>query len=407
MRTTNGQGDDVSGSAPERLPAVSVVMPVLEEERHLRAAVGRVLAQEYPGEVEVVLAVGPSKDRTQEVAEALAGEDPRVRIVPNPTGRTPDALNAGIGAARYDVIARVDGHAELCDGYLETAVTELLAVGAANVGGIMDAQGITPFERAVATAMKSRLGVGNARFHVGGEAGEAETVYLGVFRREALEAAGGYDSHFARAQDWELNHRIRRMGGLVWFVPDLTVTYRPRGTLEALARQYFNYGRWRRVVAARHEGTINLRYLAPPAMVVGTTAATVLGLASRRTRLALLVPAGYAAAVTVGGWAISAGEPTSTRVRTPLVLAAMHWCWGLGFLTSPRTLRENALTVAARDDGPPVPGPGPGASSTVGAVGTSTTAADARTNTTAGARVSNESGANGWGTNDVVGEVRA
>ena len=302
--------------------------------------------------MEVVLAVGPSKDRTQEVADALAAEDPRVRLVPNPSGRTPDALNAGIAAARHDVIARVDGHAELCDGYLRTAVTELLAVGAANVGGIMDAQGVTPVERAVAAAMKSRIGVGNARFHVGGEAGEAETVYLGVFRREALEAAGGYDSHFARAQDWELNHRIRQAGGLVWFVPDLTVTYRPRGTVEALARQYFNYGRWRRVVAARHEGTINLRYLAPPAMVVGTTAATLLGLAHRRTRPALLVPAGYLAAVGVGGAVISAGEAPATRVRTPLVLAAMHWCWGLGFLTSPKRLRTRVQGPSARPSAP-------------------------------------------------------
>ncbi len=338
-----GTDDDVSGQGSARLPAVSVVMPVLEEERHLRAAVGRVLAQEYPGEMEVVLAVGPSKDRTQEVADRLAAEDPRVRIVTNPSGRTPDALNAGIGAARHEIIARVDGHAELCDGYLATAVTELLRVGAANVGGIMDAQGSSPQERAVAAAMKSRIGVGNARFHVGGQAGEAETVYLGVFRRDALEAAGGYDSHFARAQDWELNHRIRSAGGLVWFVPDLTVTYRPRGTFKALARQYFNYGRWRRVVAARHEGTINLRYLAPPAMVVGTCAATVLGLATRRTRFALLVPAVYAAAVTAGGLAISRGENLETRLRTPAVLATMHWCWGIGFLTSPKKLRDKAL----------------------------------------------------------------
>lgn len=340
----------MSGQQSARLPAVSVVMPVLQEERHLGAAVRQVLAQEYPGELEVVLAVGPSKDRTQEVADALAAEDPRVRIVANPSGRTPDALNAGIGAARHQIIARVDGHAELCDGYLATAVTELLRVGAANVGGIMDAQGRTPLERAVAAAMKSRIGVGNARFHVGGEAGEAETVYLGVFRREALEAAGGYDSHFARAQDWELNHRIRSAGGLVWFVPDLTVTYRPRGTFMALARQYFNYGRWRRVVATRHEGTINLRYLAPPAMVVGTSAATLLGLASRRTRAALLVPLAYGAAVTVGGVAISAGESLTTRLQTPAVLATMHWCWGLGFITSPKRLRTVARTVAEHDE---------------------------------------------------------
>ena len=194
-------------------PSVSVVMPVLQEERHLAAAVGRVLAQDYPGDLDVVLAVGPSKDRTQEVADSLAAADPRVLVVPNPSGRTPDALNAGIAASHAQVVVRVDGHAELSDGYIRTAVAELERVGADNVGGIMDAQGVTDFEKAVACAMRSKIGVGNARFHVGGGAGEADTVYLGVFRRQTLVDVGGYDSHFARAQDWEMNHRIRARGG--------------------------------------------------------------------------------------------------------------------------------------------------------------------------------------------------
>ena len=321
---------------PAAWPSVSVVMPVLNEERHLAAAVARVLTQEYPGDLDVVLAVGPSRDATQAVADSLAAADPRVRVVANPSGRTPDALNAGIAGSDHDIVVRVDGHAELSDGYIRTAVAELLRVGADNVGGIMDARGVTDFEKAVACAMRSKIGVGNARFHVGGGAGPADTVYLGVFRRTTLLEVGGYDSHFARAQDWEMNHRIRRRGGLVWFVPDLTVTYRPRGTLEALARQYFNYGRWRRVVAARHEGTINLRYLAPPAMVVGTSAATLLGAAWRP---ALAVPAAYVAGIVAGGLLSSRGESPAVRARMPLVLATMHWCWGLGFLTSPKRLR--------------------------------------------------------------------
>lgn len=326
---------------PAAWPSVSVIVPVLNEERHLRRAVARVLEQDYPGDLEVILAVGPSKDATQGVADALAAADPRVRWVPNRTGRTPDALNAAIAESSHDVIVRVDGHSELSDGYVRTAVSELLAVGADNVGGIMDARGQTDFEKAVACAMRSKIGVGNARFHVGGGAGEADTVYLGVFRRASLTAVGGYDSHFARAQDWELNHRIREAGGTVWFTPELTVTYRPRGTLVALAHQYFNYGRWRRVVAARHEGTINLRYLAPPAMVCATTAATVLGL---RWRPAWLVPAGYAAGVVAGGLLSSRGEAAGVRARMPLVLATMHWCWGIGFITSPRKLRRKALS---------------------------------------------------------------
>ena len=310
-------------------------MPILNEESHLRQAVAMVLGQDYPGPLEVVLALGPSRDRTNEIAAQLCATDPRVRTVDNPSGRTPNALNAAIGAARHGIVVRVDGHAEIPEDYIRVAVEELLSSGADNVGGLMHASGTTPFEEAVACAMRSPLGVGNARFHVGGGAGEAETVYLGVFRREALERVGGYDEHFARAQDWEMNHRIRATGGRVWFTPRLRVTYRPRGTVEALARQYFHYGRWRRVVARHHQGTINLRYLAPPVMVVATGVGTVAGFFWPP---AWVLPLGYAAAVTAGGLVIGRRETWRARRWVPLALVTMHWAWGVGFLTSPRRL---------------------------------------------------------------------
>ena len=217
-----------------------------------------------------------------------------MRTVPNPTGKSPNGLNAAIAAPRHEVIARVDGHAEIPTDYVATAVAELTRVDADNVGGLMLAEGRTAFERAVACAMRSPIGVGNARFHVGGGAGEADTVYLGVFRRSALERVGGYDEHFARAQDWEMNHRIRQTGGRVWFTPDLKVTYRPRSAFAALGKQFFYYGRWRRVVARHHVGTINVRYLAPPVMVAGTTLAVAAGFLWWP---AWLVPAAYGVAI--------------------------------------------------------------------------------------------------------------
>ena len=101
--------------------------------------------------------------------------------------------------------------------------------GAANVGGIMDAQGVTAFEQAVAHAYTTRLGLGGSAFHLGDSpAGPAETVFLGVFRKSALALVGGFDESMWRAQDWELNYRLRRAGQLIWFSPDLRVTYRPR-----------------------------------------------------------------------------------------------------------------------------------------------------------------------------------
>nr|WSY54431.1 glycosyltransferase family 2 protein [Streptomyces sp. NBC_00886] len=329
-----------------RLPAVSVIMPVLDEERHLRGAVQAILAQEYAGEMEVVIAIGPSTDRTDEiaaqlVAETASSENKRVHTVPNPTGRTPAALNAAIKASRHPIVVRVDGHGILSPNYIATAVRLLEETGAQNVGGIMHAEGENAWEDAVAAAMTSKIGVGNAAFHTGGEAGSAETVYLGVFRREALEQQGGYNEEFIRAQDWELNFRIREAGGLIWFSPELRVSYRPRPSVKALAKQYKDYGRWRHVVARYHEGSINLRYLAPPAAVCAIAAGIVVGAAL--TPWGFLIPGGYLAAIALGSLPAGKGLSLKARLQIPVALATMHMSWGYGFLTSPKSLARRVI----------------------------------------------------------------
>lgn len=321
-------------------------MPVLNEERHLRTSVRHILEQEYDGELEVVIALGPSGDRTDEIAAELVREDSRVHTVPNPSGRTPAALNAAIKASRHPVVVRVDGHGMLSPDYIATAVRLLEETGAANVGGVMHAEGENDWEHAVAAAMTARIGVGNAAFHTGGEAGPAETVYLGVFRREVLEQQGGYNEEFIRAQDWELNFRIREAGGLIWFSPELRVSYRPRPSVRALGKQYRNYGRWRHVVARYHAGSINPRYLAPPVALCAIAAGTVVGVAL--TPWGFTVPVGYAAALVAGSLPAGKGLPVAARVRIPVALATMHMSWGWGFLTSPRKLARQ-VRASRRD----------------------------------------------------------
>ncbi|MFK4087608.1 glycosyltransferase family 2 protein [Kribbella sp. NPDC020789] len=328
-------------------PPVSVVMPVLNEERHLEEAVGRVLDQNYPGELEVVLAIGPSKDRTQEIADKLADRDPRISIVENPTGKTPAALNVGIAHARHDILVRVDGHGALTDGYITRAVEVLDESGADNVGGVMAAEGRTPTEMAVACAYRSRLGLGASTFHQGGKAGPADTVYLGVFRRAALERVGGFDETMHRAQDWELNYRIRKTGGLIWFSPDLSVTYRPRSSLSAVAKQFFHTGQWRREVIRRHPETASKRYLAPPVAVIGIALGTILGIIGLITGnswldLGFLAPLGYGLLLLAGSAVEGRYLPWKALFWMPLVCATMHMSWGLGFLIG---LREKPRTV--------------------------------------------------------------
>jgi succinoglycan biosynthesis protein ExoA len=311
--------------------AVSVILPVLNEEDYLAHAVKAILEQNFKGSLEVVLAIGPSKDRTLEIAKSLAAQDSRVKIVDNPTGRTAVGLNLAIQYSSYPIIVRVDGHANIPSDYISIAVSQLEKTGAVNVGGIMAAEGQTPFENAVARAMRSPLGVGAAKFHTGGSEGETDTVYLGVFKRDALEAIGGFDEHFTRAQDWELNYRLRKNGGKIYFDPRLTVTYRPRRSLIALSKQYFEYGRWRRVVARTHKGTINARYLAPPFTVIGTISSVVLG---------WLNPIFFIPAAVYGSFLILAslvvGKSSKERFYLPAILFTMHMSWGIGFITSTR-----------------------------------------------------------------------
>ncbi|MDN5761068.1 MAG: glycosyltransferase family 2 protein [Microlunatus sp.] len=317
-------------------------MPVLNEERHLRAAVRGVLDQRYPGELELIMAIGPCADATRQIAERLVAADPRLTIVDNPAGRTPHALNLAVESARHDILVRVDGHGELGDRYIERAVELLAETGASNVGGVMEALGKTPFEEAVAYVYTSPYGLGGAAFHSGDvPAGPAETVFLGVFQRADLIAVGGFDETMHRAQDWELNYRLRQSGRLVYFSPDLRVTYRPRSTLKALARQMYATGTWRREVVKRHPDTASPRYLAPPVAVVGIAAGTLGGLlgrlaGSRLLSVGLLAPLGYAAFVLY----ITATAPRSlspvARRWLPVVLAATHLCWGSGFIVGRR-----------------------------------------------------------------------
>jgi len=319
----------------DSLPSVAIVMPVLNEEAHLENAIDRLTAQDYQGETQIVIAVAPSHDRTAEIAAKLAQLNPIIRVVANPSGKTPSALNAAIGASQSEIVIRVDGHALIPVDYVRVGVETLLRSGADNVGGIMAAEGVTPLQKAIASAMTSKFGVGGAAFHVGGGEGESLTVYLGCFRRSALERVGGYDESMVRAQDWEMNHRIRESGGRIWFTPDMVVTYRPRSSLRALGSQYFGYGTWRREVARRYRETISLRYLAAPVLVMGVLLGLVIsaiGLATSLSALAWLglIPlAVYALGVIAACVRTPAG---ANRVRLLTVFPVMHFSWGLGFL---------------------------------------------------------------------------
>jgi succinoglycan biosynthesis protein ExoA len=347
----------VQESPDTELIGVSYIMPVLNEASHVRAAVQSLLEQDYDGPFEVTLALGPSIDGTTQLVEEMAAVDPRIRVVANEVGSTPAGLNIAIRASSYPVVIRVDAHSVLPRDYARIAVETLQRTGADNVGGIMDAQGTAPFQQAVARAYGTRIGLGGTPLHVGGAEGEAETVYLGCFRRDSLLRVGMFDEGIKRGQDWELNRRLREHGGSVWFTPKLKVTYRPRPSLSRLARQMLSTGLWRGELARRYPAANGLRYFAPPVMVLGVVIGTVLGLLGLVQvllggpgwlLLGFVAPAAYLLVDVTA--AVTVTRPYGVRVALwfLVVLPCIHFCWGIGFLLGYLKLTTNISAHTGR-----------------------------------------------------------
>jgi glycosyltransferase involved in cell wall biosynthesis len=327
-------------------------MPVLNEVDHIEAAVRSLTAQDYVGEYEVILALGPSVDGTNELIAELEREDPRIRSIPNELGSTPSGLNVAIREAIFPIVVRVDAHSVLPTNYTRIAVATLESTGADNVGGIMHAEGTTAFEKAVARAYGARTGLGGTPHHVGGKAGPAETAYLGVFQRDRLIEVGLFDEDIKRGQDWELNRRLRSTGGTVWFTPELQVVYRPRSSLRRLIRQFVATGIWRGELARRFTFANSLRYFVPPLAVLGVLGGLIAGVLALALGvpwlgLTLAVPAAYAVFVIVA--AVGAmSEGLRTALWYLVVLPCIHFGWGIGFILGFLKLTRNITVHTGR-----------------------------------------------------------
>jgi hypothetical protein len=323
-------------------PGVSYVMPVYNEAAYIDEAIDSVLAQQYEGESELVVVLGPSTDGTTERVTERAAGDARIRVVTNDALSIPMSLNLGIRAATHDVIVRVDAHTELPADYTARGVATLQRTGAASVGGLMVATGRTRLQSAVARAYNSRLGLGGGAYHGGASEGPAESAYLGIMRREKLVAVGLYDEGLKRGEDWELNFRLREAGHLVWLDPALRVAYWPRDTWGKLARQFTATGIWRGELVRRLGGRNPLRYFAPPALVLASALSAVLlvleltgvvsGLAAWLLSVVYLGPVLYLTLLISLLLVRSSGERFVDRVTFARVIAVMHFSWGAGFL---------------------------------------------------------------------------
>jgi hypothetical protein len=206
----------------------------------------------------------------------------------------------------------------------------------------MRARGKTPFQVAAARGYNSRFGLGGARYHAGGAEGPAESAYLGVFRREVLAEVGFYDESIRRGEDWELNLRIRAAGHVVWFDPELVVTYWPRENWRKLAKQFAATGTWRGELVRRFGGRNPWRFFVPPMLVIALALSVVVavvqatgvlsGVLSVVASVVYVAPAAYVLLVLSVAFVLDRGATWRDRWFFVVVLPTMHLSWGVGFI---------------------------------------------------------------------------
>jgi glycosyltransferase involved in cell wall biosynthesis len=293
-----------------------VALPVLDEAAHIDRCLQAVVAQTYPRIVEILVVDGGSEDLTREIAARFPG----VRVVENPGRLQSAGLNVALREARGDVLVRVDGRTVIAPDYVDQCVAALTRSGAALVGGPLEPRGTTWVERAVGAALTSTLGAGPARFRsTRSSAAWTDIVYLGAAPVDVLRRLGGYDETFATNEDGELLHRLGHDGG-VWFDPAIRSTYRPRNTFSGFMKQYYLYGTGRAATVRKYPGSLRLRQMAAPLLVLGL-------LSPWRRQVALA----YAAVVAVAASTEMRRDPAA-GAGLALALPVMHLSWGAGFL---------------------------------------------------------------------------
>ena len=151
-------------------PFVSVIVPCRNEAAFIEECLESILASDYPaGRMEVIVADGMSADGTRTLLAALAARHPRLRVIDNPEGKTPAALNLAIAAARGEILVRFDGHAAMPPDYLRRCVELLESSHADNAGGSMRTVAQTGglFSGPIAPPRSpSRFGVGDASYRI-------------------------------------------------------------------------------------------------------------------------------------------------------------------------------------------------------------------------------------------------
>jgi cellulose synthase/poly-beta-1,6-N-acetylglucosamine synthase-like glycosyltransferase len=321
------------------MPLISIIVPCYNEEATIGFLLEAILRQTFPIlETEVIISDGLSTDRTRDVIASFHHSHPElsIRIVDNTLRKIPSGLNRALEASQGRYVIRLDAHSIPAPDYLEKCVQALESGKGENVGGVWR---IRPgadnwISRSIALAAAHPLGVGDARYRVGGIAQVVDTVPFGAFRRDLIKRIGLFDESLLTNEDYEFNVRVRQSGGKVWFDPKIQSTYIARSTFMDLFKQYWRYGYWKARMLHKYPATIRWRQALPPLFVLSLFLLIVLSPISYPARWLLLFEILVYLLILIGAGLLSTikHRDLGYLLGIPLAIAIMHLSWATAFL---------------------------------------------------------------------------
>lgn len=245
-------------------PFISIVIPCRNESAFIADVLNSILQQDYKiDKMEVWVVDGDSEDHTVAIVKSYADKYAWIHLLNNPAKIVPNALNIAIKKANGTFIIRLDAHTKYAHDYISKIVETFQQTNADIVGGPMRAIGKTDFQKAVAYATSTRLGVGNSQFHDEHFEGYVDSVYLGAWHRNIFAEVGYFDEQMMRNQDDEFHYRAKSFGKKIYLNPKIKSEYFPRDSIRKLFKQYFQYGLYKPLVLSKVKSAVKLRHLIP------------------------------------------------------------------------------------------------------------------------------------------------
>ncbi len=319
-------------------PFVSIVIPTRNEESYIEKCLDACLSQTYPSEkIEIIVVDGMSQDRTKEIVKQYTQNYKNIKLLDNPKKITPSAMNIGIKESKGDIVIKVDGHSKISNNYVEKSVEKLSTNDEVwAVGGPIETIGKSRIAEGIAYAMSSRFGVGNSLFRTLKDNQKdvfVDTVPFAAFPRWVFDRVGLFDEEFVRTQDYEMNLRIRKMGGKILLTPALRSIYFSRRNLKGLFRQYFQYGFYKVKVIKKHKIPIGVRYLIPPAGLVLFLVSLLVGLLTNSFLLPICLLCLYVSILFLGAGISLIKNFKREKLLLPVIFTILHLSFSLGFLS--------------------------------------------------------------------------